>query len=45
MALSERAEALAARDATVDVDALVERIRQQIQSITVHPDAGPEKTD
>ena len=36
------AEALAARDAAVDVDALMARIRAEIGQITVHLDTAPE---
>jgi hypothetical protein len=36
------AEALAARDGAVDVDALIARIRGEISHITVHLDAAPE---
>lgn len=40
-ALKAMAEALAAKDGAVDPDALVERIRHAIESITVRLDTGP----
>ncbi|GGK61077.1 hypothetical protein Sme01_02700 [Sphaerisporangium melleum] len=44
-ALKAMAEALAAKDAAVDPDALVARIREAIEHVTIRLDAGPEKTD
>jgi len=35
------ADALAQRDTTIDADALIERIRQEIAQVTIHLDAGP----